>query len=137
MAGILFSKEILYRKMALLLSRFSMVDPKYLWLNGAKNCHIVNISRSVRCYGNSTKLNWNVCCTHLLRLALRPIVFKKAVLTFRRYEKMDGSVGCDKIWAKVQLTINNTSLSSENSEFTNGFKWIFSPTLRYIWKLIY
>ena len=38
---------------------------------------------------------------------------------------MDGNVGCDKIWAKVQLTINNTSLSSENSEFTNGFKWIF------------
>ena len=49
----------------------------------------------------------------------------KAVLTFRRYEKMDGNVGCDKIWAKVQLTINNKSLSSENSEFTNGFKWIF------------
>ena len=40
-------------------------------------------------------------------------------------KKMDGNVGCDKIWAKVQLTINNTSLSSENSEFTYGFKWIF------------
>ena len=49
----------------------------------------------------------------------------KAVLTFRSYEKMDGHVGCDKIWVKVQLTINNTSLSSENSEFTNRFKWIF------------
>ena len=49
----------------------------------------------------------------------------KPVLTFRRYEKMDGNVGWDKIWAKVQLTINNTSLSFENCEFTYGFKWIF------------
>ena len=63
-----------------------------------------------------------------LKLSIEPAALflaHKAVLTFRCYEKMDGNVGCDKIWAKVQLTINNTSLSSENSEFTNGFKWIF------------
>ena len=70
-----FQKRFYIERMALLFSRFSMVDPKYLWFNGAKNCHIANISWSVRCYGNSTKRNWNVCCTHLLRLALRPIVF--------------------------------------------------------------
>ena len=40
-------------------------------------------------------------------------------------KKMDGNVGCEKIWAKVQLTINNKSLSSEDSEFINGFKGIF------------
>ena len=70
-----FQKRFYIERMALLFSRFFMVDPKYLWFNGAKNCHIVNISWSVKCYGNSTKRNWNVCCTHLLWLALRPIVF--------------------------------------------------------------
>ena len=70
-----FQKRFYIERMALLFSRFFKVDPKYLWFNGAKNCHIVNIYWSVRCYGNSTKRNWNVCCTHLLRLALRPIFF--------------------------------------------------------------
>ena len=70
-----FQKRFYIERMALLFSRFFMVDPKYLWFNGAKNCHIVNISWSVKCHGNSTKRNWNVCCTHLLWLALRPIVF--------------------------------------------------------------
>ena len=70
-----FQKRFYIERMALLFSRFFMVDPKYLWFNGAKNCHIVNISWSVKCHGNSTKRNWNVCCTHLLLLALRPIVF--------------------------------------------------------------
>ena len=70
-----FQKRFYIVRMALLFSRFFMVDPKYLWFNGAKNCHIVNVSWLVKCYGNSTKRNWNVCCMHLLRLALRPIVF--------------------------------------------------------------
>ena len=69
-----FQKRFYIEIMALLFSRFYMVDPKYLWFNGAKNCHIVNVW-SVKCYGNSTKCDWNVCYTHLLRLALRPIVF--------------------------------------------------------------
>ena len=68
-------KRFYIERMALLFSRFFMVDPKYLWFNGPKNCHIVNVSWLVKCYGNSTKRNWNVCCMHLFRLALRPIVF--------------------------------------------------------------
>ena len=70
-----FQKRFYIERMALLFSRFFMVDPKYLWFNGANNCHIVNISWSVKCHGNSTKRNWNGCCTHLLWLTLRPIVF--------------------------------------------------------------
>ena len=70
-----FQKRFYIERMALLFSKFFIVDPKYLWFNGAKNCHIVNVSWLVKWYGNSTKRNWNVCCMHLLRLALRPIVF--------------------------------------------------------------
>ena len=40
-----FQKRLYMERMVLLFSIFFMVDPKYLWFNGAKNCHIVNISR--------------------------------------------------------------------------------------------
>ena len=39
-----FQKRLYIERMVLLFSIFFMVDPKYLWFNGAKNCHIVNIS---------------------------------------------------------------------------------------------
>ena len=70
-----FQKRFYIERMALLFSRFFIVDPKYLWFNGAKNYHMVNVSWLVKCYENPTKRNWNVCCMHLLRLALKPIVF--------------------------------------------------------------
>ena len=71
----MFSKELYIERMVLLFGRFFIVEAKYLWFNGAKNCHIINIFWWAKCYGNSTKHNWNVCCMYLLRLAFRPISF--------------------------------------------------------------
>lgn len=68
------SPERLYiKRMVLLFSKFFIIDPKYLCFNEAKNRHIVKISGWLKCYGDSTKHNGNVCCTLLLRLVLRPI----------------------------------------------------------------
>ena len=98
-----------------------------------KNCHIINISWWMKCYGNSTKHNWNVCCKRLLRLVWDQLCLaQKAVFRFRRPGKMDGNVGCYKIYTKVLLTISNASLSSGNRKFTNhpvsGFLLAYSVT---------
>ena len=39
----MFSKELYIERMVLLFGRFFIVEAKYLWFNGAKNCHIINI----------------------------------------------------------------------------------------------
>ena len=87
----------------------------------------------MKCYGNSTKHNWNVCCTRLLRLLWDQLCLaQKAVFRFRRPGKMDGNVGCYEIYTKVLLTISNASLSSGNRKFTNhpvsGFLLAYSIT---------
>ena len=40
-----FQKRLYIERIVLLFSIFFMVDPKYLWFNGVKNCQIVKISR--------------------------------------------------------------------------------------------
>ena len=87
----------------------------------------------MKCYGNSTKHNWNVCCTRLLRLLWDQLCLaQKAVFRFRCPGKMDGNVGCYEIYTKVLLTISNASLSSGNRKFTNhpvsGFLLAYSIT---------
>ena len=79
------SKILNFERMVLLFSRFFFFteDSKYLCFNGAKKLSQSNISWWVKCYGNSTKHNWNVCCTRLLRLVLRTILLAhKAVFKF-------------------------------------------------------
>ena len=70
-AGILFSisKEWFYY-----FQDFSWKTPNIYVSMEQKNCHIINISQWVKCYGNSTKHNWIVRCSRLLRLVFRPIV---------------------------------------------------------------
>lgn len=67
-------KRSYFERMVLYFSRYLLVDPKNLFLNGAKKLSNLNISWWVKYYGNSTKHSWNVCCTRLHRLVLRPIV---------------------------------------------------------------
>ena len=86
------SKILNFERMVLLFSKsfyffiflyLFMEDSKYLCFNGAKKLSQSKILWWVKCYGNSTKHNWNVCCTRLLRLVLRTILLAhKAVFKF-------------------------------------------------------
>ena len=92
------SKRLNFERIVLLFSRFFfMEDSKYLCFNEAKKLSQSNISWCVKCYGNSTKHNWNVCCTRLLRLVLRTILLAhKAVFKFSIFFK--GSLITEISW---------------------------------------
>ena len=92
------SKRLIFERMVVLFKGF------FLWW--------------VKRYGNSTKRNWNVCCTRLLRLVLRTILLAhKAVFKLSIFLK--GSLWCTrnilvskkyiKVYAATRWTVRHVT----------------------------